>query len=95
MNNSIIKFRIDESIKKDAIILCHKLGINLSTYLRMCMSRLVQEKGVPFSMKLEESIENHGIVAMKKASAIAEERGIADISLDEINLEIKEARTNN
>ena len=66
--------------------------MNLPAYLRMCMSRLVQEQGIPFSMKLSSEEVNPGIAAMKRASLIAAERGIADMTLDEINAEIKEAR---
>ena len=55
------------------------------------MSRLVKEQGVPFSMKLMPA-ENPGIVAMKRASKIASERGISDMTLDEINAEIAAAR---
>ena len=57
------------------------------------MSRLVQEKGVPFSMKLEEKYaDNPGARALKRTSLIAEEYGISDMSLEEINAEIAEAR---
>lgn len=75
-----------KSIK--AIDICEKLGIDLPTYLRMCMSRLIQENGIPFSMKLEEVPENRGLSAMKAASRIAAENGIAGMTLDEINAEI-------
>ena len=74
------------------IQICEKLGMNLPAYLRMCMSRLIREQGDPFSMKLETEEDNLGIVAMRKASRIAEERGISDMLLDEINAEIAEAR---
>ena len=57
----------------------------------MCVSRLNQENGISFSMKIETE-ENPGISALKRASRIAEENGIADMSLDEINAEIAEAR---
>ena len=43
-------------------------------------------------MKIEEAKENKGISAMKRASKIAKEYGISDLSLDEINEEIREAR---
>ena len=60
--------------------------------MRMCISRLIQENGIPFSMKLDSEPENKALKAMKAASLIAEEVGIADMTLDEINAEIKEAR---
>lgn len=92
MANALVQFRADESEKIAAIQICEKLGMNLPAYLRMCISRLVQEQGIPFSMKLASEEVNPGIAAMKRASLIAAERGIADMTLDEINAEIKEAR---
>ena len=90
MASALVQFRADEAEKTEAIRICEKLGMNLPSYLRMCMSRLIQEQGVPFSMKL--TTDNPGITAMKKASMIAAERGIADMTLDEINAEIAKAR---
>ena len=92
MAGSLVQFRADESVKNRASEICEQLGMDLTTYLRMCMARLVQEKGVPFSMKLEEDDGAKAIAAMKEASRIAEENGIADMSLDEINAEIAAAR---
>lgn len=64
---------------------------SLPAYLRMCVSRLNQENGIPFSMKIEEET-NPGIRALQRASRIAEEYGISDMTLEEINAEIAEAR---
>lgn len=56
----------------------------------MCVLRLIREEGLPFSEKDEAS--SRGILAMKKASKRAEEKGISDMTLEEIDEEIKEAR---
>lgn len=92
MASVLVQFRTDDAEKNEAIRICEKLGMNLSAYLRMCISRLIQEQGVPFSMKLTPETENPGIAAMKRASRIAAERGISNMTLDEINAEIAEAR---
>ena len=92
MANSLIQFRAEESSRIKASNICEKLGIDLPTYMRMCISRLIQENGIPFSMNLNDISENKAIRAMKTASRIAEENGIADMTLDEINAEIAEAR---
>ena len=92
MANTLIQFRAEETVRIKAIDICEKLGFDLQTYLRMCMSRLVQENGVPFSMKLADLQENRGLNAMRAASRIAAEKGIADMSLEEINAEIAAAR---
>ena len=92
MASSLVQFRADESMKIKAADICEQLGMDLTTYLRMCMSRLVQENGVPFSMKLEKDKGAKAIAAMKEASRIAQENSIADMSLEEINAEIAAAR---
>ena len=76
MANSLVQFRTDETLKIKAANICERLGIDLPTYMRMCISRLIQENGVPFSMKLEKEPESLGVMAMKAASRIAEENGI-------------------
>ena len=66
--------------------------MDLPTYLRMCVSRLVRERGIPFHMHLDDAPMMRGIRAMQQASMIAREQGIADMSLDEINAEITATR---
>ena len=92
MANSLVQFRTEESIKIKAASICEKLGIDLQTYMRMCISRLVQENGIPFSMNLNDISENKAVKAMKMASRIAEANGLSEMTLDEINAEIAEAR---
>ena len=92
MASSLVQFRTDDASKIQAINICEKLGIDLPTYMRMCISRLIQSNGIPFSMTLDSKSENKGIEAIKAASLIAEQNGIADMTLDEINAEIAEAR---
>ena len=92
MANTLVQFRTEETVRIKAIGICERLGIDLPTYLRMCVSRLVQENGIPFSMKLSKESENRGLTAMKAASRIAFENGISEMTLDEINAEISAAR---
>lgn len=92
MSSSLIQFRTEDTSKTKAISICERLGIDLPTYMRMCISRLIQENGRPFSMKLDYGAENAVLAAMKAASRIAKENGISDMSLDEINAEIAKAR---
>lgn len=92
MANSLVQFRTDDASKMKAIHICERLGIDLPTYMRMCISRLIQENGIPFSMKLDKESENSALDVMKAASRIAEENGLSDMTLDEINAEIAEAR---
>ena len=94
MANTLVQFRADETERAEAAQILDQLGLELDmpSYLRMCVSRLVRDKGVPFSMRIEKTPENKGVSAMKRASRIAEENGISDMTLDEINAEIADAR---
>jgi DNA-damage-inducible protein J len=92
MANSLVQFRTDDDLKLEATAICEKLGIDLPTYLRICIARLIQENGIPFSMTLNQVPESKGLQAMKAASRIAQENGISGMTLEEINAEIAEAR---
>lgn len=92
MANTLVQFRADETERAEATQILDQLGLDMPSYLRMCVSRLVRDRGIPFSMKINETSENKGVSAMKRASRIAEENGISDMTLDEINAEIAEAR---
>ena len=91
MASTLIQFRTEDTEKIKSIQILDKLGLTLPSYLKMCMSRLNQEQGIPFSMKLDNT-DTPGIRDLDKAGKIAEEYNISNMSLDEINAEISEAR---
>lgn len=94
MANSLIQLRIDEQLKTDATDIYEKLGLDLPTAIRIFLTRSVQEKGIPFNMTLKDNNyrAEEAVVAMRELSRMAEENGIADMSLEEINAEINASR---
>ena len=92
MSSALVQFRTDDISKAKAIIICERLGLDLQSYLRMCIARLNQENGIPFAMNINDIPKNKGLEAMQAASAIAKEKGIENMTLEEINAEIAEAR---
>ena len=92
MASSLVQFRTDDTSRIKAVNICERLGIDLQTYMRMCISRLIQENGIPFPMKLDDVLESKALKAMKEASRIAEANGISEMTLEDINAEIAEAR---
>ena len=94
MANGLLQIRIDENLKRDASELYSQLGIDLPTAVRMFLLRSVQVQGIPFSMQLPTEVKaTSAVEAMKRISEDARRRGIADMSLDEINNEIKAVRS--
>ena len=52
---AIIQFRVDDDLKAKATSVFEKLGLDLSSAMRMFLKRSVDVQGVPFSMVLERS----------------------------------------
>jgi len=93
MANSLVQVRVDEMLKEDVTNLYGELGMDLPTAIRIFLKRSVQEKGIPFSMKLTDiQRDNKAVSAMQRMSQAAEENGIADMPLEEINQEIQAVR---
>ena len=94
MANALIQLRIDERLKAEATDIYERLGLDLPTAIRIFLTRSVEERGIPFSMKLKS--DNYkaeaAVKAMREMSKAAETEGIADMTLDEINAEISAAR---
>ena len=94
MANGLLQLRIDDNLRKEASDVYSQLGLDLPTAIRMFLTRSVQVRGIPFSMILPE--ENYkateAVAAMKRMSSDAENAGVADMTLDEINAEIEAVR---
>ena len=94
MANGLLQLRIDDTLRKEASDVYSRLGLDLPTAIRMFLTRSVQVRGIPFSMILpEESYKaTAAVAAMKRMSSDAENAGVADMTLDEINAEIEAVR---
>ncbi|MDD6069846.1 MAG: type II toxin-antitoxin system RelB/DinJ family antitoxin [Clostridiales bacterium] len=94
MANSLIQLRVDEKLKTEATDIYERLGLDLPTAIRIFLTRSVEERGIPFNMKLKE--DNYraeaAVRAMREMSKTAEAIGVADMTLDEINAEIYAVR---
>lgn len=93
MANSLVQIRVDEQLKEDVTNIYEELGMDLPTAIRIFLKRSVQERGIPFGMKLTDiQWENKAVSAMQRMSRAAEENGTADMTLEEINGEIQAVR---
>ncbi len=93
MATSVVQFRIEDDLKIAATAICDKLGIDLSTAMRMFLKRTVMENGIPFPMTLKKTYTPaYALQAVKEMNAQAQQSGACDMSLDEINAEISAYR---
>ena len=88
---ALLQIRIDEELKNQANAIYNELGIDLSTAVRMFLKKSVLEGGIPFDTKVDQ-ITLNAILAVDKMRTLSENNGNSEMSLDEINEEIKLAR---
>jgi len=91
---AIIQLRIDDDLKIQAVSVFEKLGIDLSSAIRMFLKRSVLVNGIPFSMVLDDSAYNPeaATAAMKRMNESAKVNGSSEMTLEEINAEISAYR---
>ncbi len=88
----LIQFRVDKELKQDVAEICDALGTDMSTVFRMCMKQMKIVRGIPFSTRLPEQVVTRAeaLEAFEKMRRQASD--VPEMSLDEINEEIRAAR---
>ena len=88
---AVLQIRLDDELKNQAIAVYNELGIDLSTAIRMFLKKSVQEGGIPFDTKINTTTLK-AILAVDNMRTISENNGNSNMSLDEINDEIRKMR---
>jgi DNA-damage-inducible protein J len=85
LNNSSVKARINNELKKEASIVLSQIGLTLSDAFRMMIIRIVKEKGLPFSPLIPNKKTIEAIEAARRGKLF----GSVDIDnfLSELNAE--------
>lgn len=88
---TLLQIRIDDNLKKQASEVFEKMGLDLSTAIRIFLKKSVLENGIPFDLKLQQTVNNFD-KSLKKANDISKANGNSEMSLEEINKIISETR---
>ena len=88
---AVLQIRIDDELKKQASTLFDELGLDLSTAVRMFLKKAVLEKGLPFDAKIDAG-GLRMLAALEEMQKKSKENGNSEMTLDEINEEIRLAR---
>ena len=87
----VLQVRVDDDLKNQAAELLEKEGLDLSTAVRMFLKKVILHNGFPFDKGIDESTLK-ALIALRIIQKHSEEIGISDMTLDEINEEIRLAR---
>jgi len=94
MSQATFSVRMDEGLKRQFDGLCQEFGMTASTAINVFARAVVRERRIPFDIVAPEP-EVSRDSAMRAFMMLREEaraNGISDMSLDEINEEIRLAR---
>jgi len=85
--------RMDAGLKAAFDDLCAQFGMSVNTAMTIFAKAVVRERAIPFEIKAtNEDVCSRGINAFKAIRAQAENGQLPDLSLEEINEEIRLAR---
>ena len=94
MAQATFSIRMDEDLKRQFDELCADFGMNATTAFNIFARTVVKEKRIPFEIKASEDISiKDGMSAFIALRKEAKKNGIQDLSLSEINEEIRKARS--
>ena len=93
MAQSTFSIRMDENLKRQFDALCADFGMNASTAFNIFARAVVRERRIPFDIQASAPLSlEDGRRAFWALRAEAKNKGLQDITLDEINEEINQAR---
>ena len=94
MGQATFSVRMDEGLKNDFDSLCADFGMSMTTAINVFARAVVRERRIPFEIMASNAGRPRlsGMEAFYALRAQARENGIQDMSLDEINEEIRRAR---
>lgn len=96
MAAATMTIRLDSQIKKQFDALCQQFGMSSNAAINVFVNQVVRSRSIPFTATMETSGED--IVSGRALSAFERQRERAErgetpnLTLDEINAEIRKAR---
>ena len=85
--------RMDSQLKKQFNELCNEIGMSVNTAINVFVNAAVKSRGIPFEIKASQNSANedfrNAFYALRES---ARKNGLKDMTLEEINEEIRQAR---
>ena len=92
MQQATFSVRMDANLKKQFDSLCQDFGMNTSTAINIFARAVVKQRKIPFEISALNNPSDNALNVFNTLRTQAENNGVSDLSLDEINDEIKRTR---
>ena len=95
MAQATFSVRMDESLKRQFDMLCQDFGMTATTAINVFARAVVRQRKIPFEIASPEPdiTRENAMQAFAALRAQAKANGLSDMTLEEINEEIRLART--
>ncbi len=85
--------RMDSQLKQNFDALCSQFGMSANTAMNIFANAVVMYRKIPFEIKAAPKVDSmDGLKAFQEIRKMAESGQLPDLTLDEINEEIRLAR---
>lgn len=93
MAQATFNVRMDETLKRQFDALCADFEMNATTAFNIFARTVVSERKIPFEIQASEEVtRDSGMQAFLALRAEAKKNGVQDLTLEEINEEIRQAQ---
>lgn len=94
MSQATISIRVDQKLKKNFDTLCEAFGLSATAAFNIFMKAVVRERRIPFEIKAPnvEPARQNALDAFQVMQQTIADSGMPEMTLEEINAEIKAAR---
>lgn len=94
MGQATLSMRVDDTLKKKFDMICDDFGFTSTAAITVFMKTVVRERRIPFEIKASgrDQINKEAWEAFLEMRTQAAAAGVQNLTLDEINAEIQNAR---
>lgn len=93
MAQATFSVRMDEDLKRQFDALCADFGMNATTAFNVFARAVVRERKIPFEIQASKEVTRvSGMQAFLALRAEAKNNSVQNLTLDEINEEIRQTR---
>ena len=78
-SNAIVRARIDETIKNEAVAVLAEMGLTASDAFRIMMTRVAKEKALPFELKIPNALTAETLEKADRGEDLHEAKDAADL----------------
>lgn len=77
--DSIVRARVDETLKQEAAAVLATMGLTVSDFVRIGLTRVVSEQGLPFEMKVPNRLTAETLAKSERGEDVHQAENAEDL----------------